>query len=470
MTNEIEPASGIGADMVERYVQAQISHNRAAALAIVTEAVDAGVPLPEIYVNLIQSAQYELGTLWQQNQISIGQEHSGTAISELALTHLYAKLPRAANIGKTALIACVAGELHDLGARMVADAFEMNGYTVIYLGANVPTDTLVETILDTMPDIVGLSVTMSFNVTALFEVVRRVRASAGDRIEFLAGGSGQNWLVDAPGQLLMTAASGNAFKDVNHLSQQITGGPDELRLRALTDALTDHKKTLTLQVVADTYQHPFWMHRFGERGRKFAEEDGQHHITYLVQAIEVESSEILPNYARWLQNVLTQRGMCSRHIGENFEKLALAIEANNLPDASVAASYLYQAAQGLMYSTGPARDIQLHEETLTQQAIDQISNASIEQVAGVSTYDDVRYLISFLADAVQANSDQTFVDYIAWQCRYLDEQGLPRQIATDVLTMIDEAIEQVPATARTAPRRIIEAGRQAIEEAQPCSS
>ena len=227
MISDIARTPGISEDLINRYVEAQVTHNRADALAVVDEAVASGTPLPDIYVHLIQRAQHELGRLWQENTISIGQEHSGTAISQLALTHLYTHLPRAEKIGKTVLIACVEGELHDLGARMVSDAFEMNGYDVIYLGANVPTDTLVDTIPDVMPDVVGLSVTMSFNVTALYEVVRRVRESAGDRIEFLGGGHGLTWLQDAPGQLLIAAASGDAFQDVNRLSLQRTGMPDE---------------------------------------------------------------------------------------------------------------------------------------------------------------------------------------------------------------------------------------------------
>jgi MerR family transcriptional regulator, light-induced transcriptional regulator len=226
-SNDIAQTPGIHEDLINRYVAAQVTHDRAGALAVVDEAVASGAPLPEIYVHLIQRAQYELGRLWQDNTISIGQEHSGTAISQLALTHLYTRLPRAEKIGKTVLIACVESELHDLGARMVSDAFEMHGYDVIYLGANVPTDTLVDTILDVKPDVVGLSVTMSFNVTAMYEVVRRVRDSAGDDIAFLGGGYGITWLKDAPDNLLIAAASGDAFQDVNRLSLQRTGVPEE---------------------------------------------------------------------------------------------------------------------------------------------------------------------------------------------------------------------------------------------------
>jgi MerR family transcriptional regulator, light-induced transcriptional regulator len=470
MSSQLASAPGISEDLIKRYVAAQVTHDRHGALAVVDEAVAMGSTLPEIYVHLIQRAQYELGRLWQDNSITIGQEHSGTAISQLALTHLYSRLPRTEKIGKTVLIACVEGELHDLGARMVSDAFEMHGYDVIYLGANVPTDTLVTTILDVMPDIVGLSVTMSFNVTAMYEVVRRVRESAGDGIEFLGGGHGLTWLKDAPGHVTISAPEGDVFSNVSRLSKQITEVPDELQLSALTNSLTARKEALTLQVVDDMYQNPFWTNRFGDRGRKFAEADGQRHVDYLVQAIEVESPEILLNYTRWLRNVLTQRGMCSRHIGENLERLANAIEGNNLPDAPVAVSYLHQAVQALTYTDDSCREIQSNEDLLVQQTMHQISKASVEHVPGVSSRDDVRYFISYLVDALHMDTHQVFVDYIIWQGKYLEEQGLSRNIALDVLNIIDTSLKQIPASASSEARGILEAGRQAIGKAQPCSS
>jgi hypothetical protein len=35
--------------------------------------------------------------------------------------------------------ACVSGELHEIGVRMLCDLLEMEGWNTIYLGANVPT-------------------------------------------------------------------------------------------------------------------------------------------------------------------------------------------------------------------------------------------------------------------------------------------------------------------------------------------
>ena len=51
--------------------------------------------------------------------------------------------PPPAPIDRRVLLACVAGNHHAVGLRMVADAFQLAGWDVQYLGANVPTAALV---------------------------------------------------------------------------------------------------------------------------------------------------------------------------------------------------------------------------------------------------------------------------------------------------------------------------------------
>jgi len=66
--------------------------------------------------------------------------------------------------GRVTVIAYVGGELHELGARMVADFLEMDGLETYYISANTPADSLIDAIQEKQPDLVGLSVSMSFNV------------------------------------------------------------------------------------------------------------------------------------------------------------------------------------------------------------------------------------------------------------------------------------------------------------------
>jgi len=189
--------------LLDRYVAAQLAGDRRAALQLVVEhGLGRGVPVVGLYLNLIQAAQYRIGDLWQQNRISVAQEHLATAISQVVIAELYRAMTSAAPNGKKAVVASVGGELHDLGTRITADFFEMAGFEVRYLGANVPTDTLVGIIREELPELLIASMTMTFHTDALRDAVLRSREAAGDRLHLAVGGQAFTWapeLIDELG-------------------------------------------------------------------------------------------------------------------------------------------------------------------------------------------------------------------------------------------------------------------------------
>jgi hypothetical protein len=108
----------------------------------------------------------------------------------------------------------------------------------------------------------------------------------------------------------------------------------------LVALLRTHAGRLNGRVVAEMYENPFWEDRFGARGRRFAKEDGESHVANLVVALEGRSPPMLASYARWLQRVLTTRGMCSRQLAENFQRLAAAIREERRDGGALAVEYV----------------------------------------------------------------------------------------------------------------------------------
>jgi methanogenic corrinoid protein MtbC1 len=179
------------------YLDAQLSGDRAAALRLVIDdGLGGGVAVPDLHLGVVQPAQREIGRLWQENRISVAQEHLATAISQLVVSHLYRSMPREPHNGRLALVACVEGELHDMGGRMGADFLEMAGFDVRFLGADVPTPSLLEMIDTERPDVVGLSVAMTYHLPSLIKAVQAIRAAHGRELPILVGGHVAAW---APG-------------------------------------------------------------------------------------------------------------------------------------------------------------------------------------------------------------------------------------------------------------------------------
>jgi methanogenic corrinoid protein MtbC1 len=169
---DLEPHTG---SLCERYVQAQLGGNRREALRLVVEdGLARGLTCLDLH-KLIQRAQMEIGRLWQEDRITIAQEHMATAISQVVLSHIYQYAEVLPANGKKVLVACVENELHEFPARLVADALDLGGFEVRYLGASVPTHNLLGMLDAESPDLLVLSATMSFHVPQLRDAVRRVR-------------------------------------------------------------------------------------------------------------------------------------------------------------------------------------------------------------------------------------------------------------------------------------------------------
>lgn len=203
------------AALASQYLTAQLVGDRRAALKVLLDqGVGGGVPVPELYLEVIQAAQHQIGRLWQENRITVAQEHLATAISQLALAHLYPLLPREPHNGKHVLVACVDGELHDIGARVVADFLEMAGFDVRYLGASVPIPSLIGMARESPPDLLALSVTMTFNLPALRTTVWQAREAAGDGLHLAAGGHALRWASGLAAQLGVEIAASDAVEMV----------------------------------------------------------------------------------------------------------------------------------------------------------------------------------------------------------------------------------------------------------------
>jgi len=173
----------------DRFVAALTAGARSEALEIILDdALADDVPIRTLYLDVVQASLQELGRLWREKRITVAQEHAATEIARLALAQLRVHLPCGRSNGKHVAVACVEGELHDLGARIMADFLEMAGFTVHFLGANVPTETLAELVRQRPADGLALSATATQSLGPLSRTIAAVRAAAGPDFPVFVGG------------------------------------------------------------------------------------------------------------------------------------------------------------------------------------------------------------------------------------------------------------------------------------------
>lgn len=176
-------------ELARSYLEALMAANRNAAYQMILNAVNGGTPVREIYLRVFQPVQREIGRLWQTNQISVAQEHYCTAATQLIMSQLYPRIFSTERVGHILVATCVGGELHEIGVRMVADFFEMEGWDTYYMGANTPASSVLSAVAERQPDVLGVSATITMHVSRVRSLIQQVRRSGtAEGVKIMVGG------------------------------------------------------------------------------------------------------------------------------------------------------------------------------------------------------------------------------------------------------------------------------------------
>ncbi len=162
--------------LAKQYLELVLSGRRREAQSLVQKGLDEGMGVHEMYLKVFQMTQYEVGRLWQHRQVSVVQEHLTIMVTQQILGQLYPRLLGAASRKGVLVVTCVGNELHEMGARMVADFLELDGWDVSYLGSNTPHRDVVSLVKERKAKAVLVSATMGFNVRHVRDLVAMIRA------------------------------------------------------------------------------------------------------------------------------------------------------------------------------------------------------------------------------------------------------------------------------------------------------
>ena len=172
---------------VQRYLHLLFQKNTRQLPLLIQEFVNRGIPLTDLYVEILAESMRRIGELWHTGQISVATEHYCTSATLTVMSQLYSIIFAQKRKHRSVLFACPGTELHELGARMIADLFENDGWDTIYLGAAVPEKALFDAIRTQQPDLVALSVTMPQHLIVCQELTTALRAAFPD-IRIAVGG------------------------------------------------------------------------------------------------------------------------------------------------------------------------------------------------------------------------------------------------------------------------------------------
>ncbi|KOO47647.1 cobalamin B12-binding domain-containing protein [Priestia koreensis] len=160
---------------VKEFVNCLLAGDQDCAWEIVLEEIQQGKSSLETYETLITKAMQITGDLWENNVISVADEHVATTTCDYILSRYRFHKKIQGNTSEEtpkAMFLCLEQEEHFIGLKMVSQLFEEHGWNTRFLGANLPIRYAEEMAKEWKPDIVGLSVTIPYHVERLSEYVK----------------------------------------------------------------------------------------------------------------------------------------------------------------------------------------------------------------------------------------------------------------------------------------------------------
>ncbi len=178
---------GDSSNFSEVFLENLLQGNRKNCSEIAKQYLEQNHSYPELYEDVIRVSLYEVGRLWEINKISVATEHLATAISEGILNELFNQIISNKRINRKVVVTCVENEMHQVGAKMVADTFEMQGWDSYFLGTGIPAEELTRYIHEIKPDLIAISLSIYLNFTNFLKLLKNFHDEFPD-LQIIAGG------------------------------------------------------------------------------------------------------------------------------------------------------------------------------------------------------------------------------------------------------------------------------------------
>ncbi|ALE75195.1 cobalamin-binding protein [Pseudonocardia sp. EC080625-04] len=286
-----------------------------AAVDVVVDALRDGVDAESVLLEIIGAVQGRVGEEWAANRISVAQEHAATAINDRVIGTLALTSGRGSGERGRITVACVDGEWHALPARLLAEVLRLRGFTVDYLGAQVPSPHLITHLHRTGPDAVALSSSIATRLPTAHATISACQA-AGVPVIVRGPAFGRD------GRHARQLGADAWAPDARAAADTLTAGlppPAHPHAQPMDDLphLSDQEFTLvsrnTTQLVAAVVdrlpERVPSMSGYDEAQRMHTAEDVRHIVDFLGVALYTGESRVFTEFLDWTAAVLSARSV-----------------------------------------------------------------------------------------------------------------------------------------------------------------
>ena len=136
-----------------RYSQALLEGDRSKCRCLLCQAREDGVPASDLLLGVIWPCMEKVAELFSEDRVDFVTEHIATRINRSLADQLQTDLPMIEATGQKLIVTCSDTQNHELGAQIIADLFEADGWEVRFVGSGVPMDELVQLVGRVQPNL-----------------------------------------------------------------------------------------------------------------------------------------------------------------------------------------------------------------------------------------------------------------------------------------------------------------------------
>jgi len=161
--------------LLTRYLQPLLAGRRAECFSLIHQAVDGGRDPKRIIFDVLWPAMHQVDRLYRDDRINKAVENMACRINRTIADQIQSRLPAASPTGRRILITCADEPQEELGAQMVADLFQSEGWDVYFVGGGVPFDEMTTLVGQLRPSLLLIFGTQPASVPAVRQFVLHLR-------------------------------------------------------------------------------------------------------------------------------------------------------------------------------------------------------------------------------------------------------------------------------------------------------
>jgi len=162
-----------------------------AVVKVAQEAMDAGIDPHTTITEGMVPGMAIVGEKFETGEYFLSELVVAAEVMKegLKIVNPYLKGDIAERLGKV-VIATVEGDHHDLGKNIVTSLLRVQGFDVIDLGVDVPTDKIIDAVKEYQPAIVGMSALLTLTMPKMGEVIESLKkANLREKVKVILGGT-----------------------------------------------------------------------------------------------------------------------------------------------------------------------------------------------------------------------------------------------------------------------------------------